>query len=181
MSEFLKSVAVLGALDEAGRRAGQVRELENTNQEKDSKIADLERKTKTQSQDEAFNRGLIQGLREENEDLRREIEELRDYEELLSKPMKEIAQHHGGFRQAYEAQQKLISNWIVSQRAFKEVAMKYGIQAGKTREEIQAEGVAAKETILTDQSQFGNNLEAGTVERNHMPELLKDLRAKQTT
>lgn len=178
MSEFLKSVAVLGALDEAGRRAGQVRELENTNQDKDSKIADLERKAKTQSQDEAFNRGLIQGLREENEDLRAENER---YKALLSKPMHEIAERHGGFKQAYHAQQKLLSNWIVSQKAFKEVAMKYGMGAGKTPEEIQAEGMAAKETILTDQSQFGNNIASGDFVDGFKRELLEDVRASKKT
>ena len=81
-----------------------------------------------------------------------------ELEALLSKPMAEIAAKNGRFRETYDKQQEMLADWILSQRAFKELAMKYGKLAGKTPEEIQAEGMATKEIILDGQSQFGNTV-----------------------
>ena len=62
--------------------------------------------------------------------------------------MAEIAAKNGRFRETYDKQQEMLADWIVSQRAFKELAMKYGALAGKTPEQINAEGMAAKKLFL---------------------------------
>lgn len=79
------------------------------------------------------------------------------YRNLLSKPMLEIAMVNGDFRGTYEKQQELLGNWMVSQKAFKEVAIKLGAQLGKTPEEIIAEGMATKEKVLDGETEYGNN------------------------
>ncbi|WP_254226149.1 hypothetical protein [Burkholderia multivorans] len=87
------------------------------------------------------------------------FEQERDfYKDLLSKPFAEIAAQDGRFRETYEKQQEMLADWIASQRAFRELAMKYGKLAGKTPEEIKAEGLATEAIILADQSQFGNKV-----------------------
>ncbi|WP_244855870.1 hypothetical protein [Ralstonia mannitolilytica] len=112
-------------------------------------------------------------LREANDDLHRakynedisRIEadrikkENNEYKALLSKPFAEIAAKDGRFKENYEKQQELLAAWIVSQRAFKEVAMKYGQAMGKSSEEVLSEFQAAKETVLNDQSNFGNTVD----------------------
>ncbi|WP_258171991.1 hypothetical protein [Burkholderia multivorans] len=80
------------------------------------------------------------------------------YKDMLAKPFAEIAAQDGRFRDNYEKQQEMLADWIASQRAFRELAMKYGKLAGKTPEEIKAEGLATEAIILTDQSQFGNTV-----------------------
>ncbi|UQP02906.1 hypothetical protein L0Z36_26175 [Burkholderia multivorans] len=84
------------------------------------------------------------------------------YKDLLSKPFAEIAARDGRFRETYEKQQEMLADWIASQRAFRELAMKYGKLAGKTPEEIKAEGLATEAIILADQSQFGNTVNEAT-------------------
>ncbi|ONU48818.1 hypothetical protein [Burkholderia cenocepacia] len=163
MSDFLKYTAGLHVLDKLG------------------------------SQDRAINRQneAIHGL---NEDLRyakneegiaragAEYERKRanEYKALLSKPMAEIAEKNGDFRETYEKQQEMLASWIASQRAFKEIAMKYGAMAGKTPEEIAAEGAAAKEIVLTGQSQFGNNEQfSAKIQQNLLAKIQQEKSGKQ--
>ncbi len=80
------------------------------------------------------------------------------YRNLLSKPMLEIAMVNGDFRGTYEKQQELLGEWMVSQKAFKEVAIKLGLEAGKTREEVTAAAKVEVDNVLNNQTQHGNNL-----------------------
>lgn len=80
------------------------------------------------------------------------------YKNLLSKPMVEIAQHNGNFKDTYHKQQELLASWMVSQKAFKEAAIKYGIEAGKTKEEIINDAsTSGKEKVLNNETEYGNN------------------------
>lgn len=80
------------------------------------------------------------------------------YKSLLAKPMLDIANANKDFRNTYEAQQELLANWMVSQKAFKEIAIKYGIQAGKTKEEIVQEALTeGKSKVLNNETDYDNN------------------------
>lgn len=94
---------------------------------------------------------------EQARQLRGKIEELQEYDELLARPLHEIAAKHGAFRERWEEQQALLAKWIVSQRAFKDLAMKYGTQAGKTPEEIQNELDIARDKVLNNNADFSQN------------------------
>ncbi|CAJ0733518.1 hypothetical protein [Ralstonia pickettii] len=141
MSDFLNTIGTLHTLEKMGE---QGRTIDRQGRALDSMGDALRR-----SQEDA-------GMAEAGAAFQRN--RANELEALLSKPMAEIAAKNGRFRETYEKQQELIADWIVSQRAFKELAMKYGQLAGKTPEEIQKEGMAAEATIVTDQSQFGNNV-----------------------
>ncbi|MCO8321135.1 hypothetical protein ABEG10_11750 [Burkholderia cenocepacia] len=163
MSNFLKSMSALGASAEDVSR--------------ETKIRDLQFQTQIQEQSDSFNRGYIEELKDEVEELQHEVER---YKALLSKPMQEIARQHGGFKRAYEAQQKLLADWIVSQKAYKEVAMQFADKLGVSRDEVNKQGSAAEEVILTDQSKFGNNIISGDFVDTFKGELLADLQSKKT-
>ncbi len=79
------------------------------------------------------------------------------YRKLLSRPLAEIANFDHNFKRAYEAQQELLANWMVSQKAYKEIAIKFGLQLGKTKEEIINESTATKEKVLNNTTEFDNN------------------------
>lgn len=91
------------------------------------------------------------------------IKEVDYYKELLAKPMHVIAAENEDFKRAYEIQQQLLANWMVSQKAFKELAIDLGLQVGKTREEVVAQGMANKEKVLNNETKHRNNAEDSTI------------------
>lgn len=88
-------------------------------------------------------------------------DEVEYYKNLLTKPMREIAELNKDFEQTYDMQQEILGNWIVSQRAFREIAVKYGIKSGEAKEDIIAEGIATKEKVLNNETEYGNNFQEG--------------------
>ncbi len=85
-------------------------------------------------------------------------EKVEYYEKLLTEPLAVIAGAIPAFKENYDKDQLVLAGWILSQKGFKEAAMKYGAMAGKTTQEIQAEGLANEATILDGKSEYGNNL-----------------------
>lgn len=79
------------------------------------------------------------------------------YKNLLTKPMHEIASINGNFEKTYHEQQTILGEWMVSQRAFKELAIQLGIQIGRTKEDIIAEGLANDVKVLNNETQHGND------------------------
>ncbi|EKS9800426.1 MAG: hypothetical protein QM625_24035 [Ralstonia sp.] len=163
MSDFLNTIGTLHTLEKMGE---QGRTIDRQGRALDSMGDALRR-----SQEDA-------GMAEAGAAFQRN--RANELEALLSKPMAEIAAKNGRFRETYEKQQELLSNWVLSQRAFKELAMKYGALAGKTPEEIQAEGMAAKEIILNGQSQFGNDLPDGDKKNLNRKKAREEKAAKAT-
>ena len=145
MSDFLNTIGTLHTLEKMGE---QGRTIDRQGRALDNMGDALRR-----SQEDA-------GMAEAGAAFQRN--RANELEALLSKPMAEIAAKNGRFRETYDKQQEMLASWIVSQRAFKELAMKYGALAGKTREEINAESDAAEKALLDDQSQFGNKVNEET-------------------
>ncbi|CAG2142587.1 Uncharacterised protein [Ralstonia mannitolilytica] len=142
MSDFLNYTAGLHALEKIGE---QGRAIDKQNRALREANDDLHRA----KYNEDISRIEADRIKKENN----------EYKALLSKPFAEIAAKDGRFKENYEKQQELLAAWIVSQRAFKEVAMKYGQAMGKSSEEVLSEFQAAKETVLNDQSNFGNTVD----------------------
>lgn len=84
-------------------------------------------------------------------------DDVRNYENLLSKPMYEIAQKHLGFRRAYEEQQKMIANWMVSQKAFKELAIQFGLEKGMAPDEVIQKGFDMEIDVLENKNNPDHN------------------------
>lgn len=96
-------------------------------------------------------------LKATEEQLAKTQNELNFYKNLLSKPFAEIALHHEGFRSSYEAQRELIASWIVSQKAFKEVAIDLGKNFGKEAEEIIELAKEARINVLENKTVHNND------------------------
>ena len=75
-------------------------------------------------------------------------EEAEYYQKLLTKPMAEIAQANRSFKKTYEAQMELLADWMVSQKAFKELAIQFGIEKGLTPDEIRDMGIKKEFDVL---------------------------------
>ena len=87
----------------------------------------------------------IQKLKDANNGLKEDNEY---YKKLLAKPMVEIAQENKNFKETYEAQMELLADWMVSQKAFKELAIQFGIEKGFTPDEIRDMGIKKESDVL---------------------------------
>jgi sulfur carrier protein ThiS len=84
--------------------------------------------------------------------------ELCKYKALLSKPFAEIASACPEFKPEYEKQHQLLATWMVSQKAFKEVAYGFGALLGKTKEEVIALASGeATQKVLANNTVYDNN------------------------
>lgn len=63
-------------------------------------------------------------------------EELNWYKRLLTRPMAEIANANGPFRDTYNQKQLLHCQWILSQQSFKDLAFRFADQLGLTDKDV---------------------------------------------
>ena len=78
-------------------------------------------------------------------------------EEMLTLPLNEIANKNMIFREKYKQLQIFIADWMVSEKAFRELAIDLGIKSGLTKDEVVNAAVKNKEKILNNESVHGNN------------------------
>lgn len=151
--EFVKTSIVLDYL--ANKEETEQRQDKLTQQIKEKEIEHDILKDKIRH--EQVLRDISQAGTVSKSQLEEKEKEIQRYKDLLAKPMIEIAEQSGAFKETYEEQQNLLAKWIVSQRAFKDIAMKYGQMAGKTPEEIQSELSEATKKVLNNEASFPIN------------------------
>ncbi|WP_298147964.1 hypothetical protein [uncultured Acinetobacter sp.] len=95
-----------------------------------------------------------------NKELQKEIDY---YKSLLTKPMLEIAKQDKRFKINYEKQQAILSKFIIESSAMKELAQQYGIELGKSDEDFSQNLDNARDKVLNNESDFGNNVDQSTV------------------
>ena len=88
-------------------------------------------------------------------------EEAEYYKKLLAKPMAEIAQANRSFKETYEAQMDLLAEWMVSQKAFKELAIQFGIEKGLTSDEVIKMGRDKEIDVLENRHDVSHNTNVG--------------------
>ncbi len=88
-------------------------------------------------------------------------QEVEYYKQLLSQPMQVIAEHNGDFKKTYEEQQTLLADWMVSQKAFKELAVQFGAEKGYTTEQVIEMGLDKKIDVLEDKNDPSHNTNVG--------------------
>ncbi|MCK4161427.1 hypothetical protein HFK89_02960 [Ralstonia pseudosolanacearum] len=120
----------------------------------DSRANQAEARASDAEHNARFNQLKVDRLEAEAKKLK---EENAMYRELLSKPMREIAEISGDFRKTYLEQQQMIAEWILAQRAYKETATAIGIEIGKSPEEIKNIATQNANAILENKSKHGNN------------------------
>ena len=115
---------------------------------------------------------LIQSAFHADQQVSRELQNLREqvsvlsednkyYSKLLAKPMAEIAQANRSFKETYEAQMDLLAEWMVSQKAFKELAIQFGIEKGLTSDEVIKMGLDKKIDVLENRHDVSHNTNVG--------------------
>lgn len=92
-------------------------------------------------------------------------EESQKYESLLAQPMGIIAEKNADFKKTYEEQQTILADWMVSQKAFKELAIEFGFDKGYTPEQVKAMGLDKEVDVLEDKNDpsHGTNVGDSTI------------------
>ena len=147
-------IANLGEMEVSKAKTEQASQLRQ--QLRSTQAASSERSQINQQQQQQQQQNL-QNLTFKNKKLTREVE---FYKSLLSKPMAEIASQNESFRATYNLQLQGLASWMVSQRAFKELAIDFGIQLGKSKEETVKEGHGNKAKVYGNTTKHGNNLDS---------------------
>lgn len=80
-----------------------------------------------------------------------------EYENLLSQPMHAIAEQNESFKETYEEQQTLLATWMVSQKAFKELAIQFGLEKGMEPQEVIEMGKDKEIDVLNDKHDPSHN------------------------
>ena len=124
--------------------------LENVTYFKDLAQDQLEAQFNRNTDLQEENDDLIFELGKANRELKDKNQKLKDYEELLSKPFEEIAKHNKSFAKTYSIQQELLADWMVSQKAFKQLAIELGLELGKNPNDIVNQGFSKELDVLNN-------------------------------
>lgn len=125
-------------------------------------------------------------LRQENESLKKDLERLvgPDYKSKLSKPFLDYAERNQiNYKEAYEKQQEEIAEWMVSQKAFKELAIEFGLEKGQAAETTIEQGFSKEIDVLEDKHNPQHNTIAGNASKikPHRDNLIKKLKSNRKT
>ena len=109
-------------------------------------------------------REQIQQNQIQNIELQNKIEELEEevdeYRKLLCKPMLEIANQNRNFKATYEAQMQIMAEWMVSQKAFKELAIQFGFENGLNKDQVIQMGKDKKYDVFNNRNNPEHNSNA---------------------
>jgi hypothetical protein len=96
--------------------------------------------------------------KEKNKKLKQEVEILH---QLLCKPLGVIAENNDNFKKNYEEQMEKMADWMVSQKAFKELAIEFGLEKGLKLEGIIQMGNKKELDVLNDKHDPSHNTNVG--------------------
>jgi hypothetical protein len=111
-------------------------------------------------------------LRKAKDEITRLQQENEAYKNLLSRPMKEIAEISGDFKKTYDMQQQLLAEWIMGQKAYRETAMQLGMALDMTPEQVQKVAAPNYTAVLENRTQHGNNADESPLLNNHAASIL---------
>jgi hypothetical protein len=160
---------------------------QQANQRADKARMDAQDAINKQHQAESNNKSnvdLIIHLRQQGEMANKTINNLKEekavlksekefFENLLSKPMKEIAEKSQSFKETYDEQQLVLSKWILSQKAYAETAIQIGIEAGKTKEDVDKIYKDNVKNVLANTTQHDNNASSNDVLKENVGKIIK--------
>jgi hypothetical protein len=123
----------------------------------------------------------ILDLRRENEELKKANKAAADIGQILRLPLAEIAERNSDFRQNYEELMTHLAEWMVSQKAFKELAIQFGLEKALTLDEVIAKGDAKKFDVLENKHppEHGSNAEGIPIIKEKTQVLKKRLETKK--
>lgn len=141
--------------------------INNTNNGADHQLRNIALRGLSIEQQKAIN-NLQQdniSLRARNQKLEEEIKTLKrklnNANNLLEQPLEVIAENNQVFKERYNSVEELMAAWMVSQKGFKELALRFGFDKGLSQEEIVQKAEETKLDVLDNKhdESHGTNAE----------------------
>jgi uncharacterized small protein (DUF1192 family) len=143
-----------GVVNDLNNVQRQNKEIVEDNQELQSEVEQQQKKAK-RAQQEADDLDLeVTHLSQTVKILRDEVQRLN---ELFNQPLSEIAKQHPGFAKLYEEQMLKLGEWMVSEKAFKEVAIELGHNQGLSSEQILKKVSMKEADVLNNRNNPAHN------------------------
>ena len=101
--------------------------------------------------------GLQDDLKKKTEELEEAEETIEFYKNLLCQPLSVIAQKNVNFKKSFEDQEQVLADWMVSQKAFKQLAIELGAKNGLSVEQVVKIGKDKEIDVLESKHPEGNN------------------------
>jgi hypothetical protein len=103
----------------------------------------------------------LQNIQEQVRALQSQVE---FYKYLFAQPMHVIAANNKDFKKAYESQQELLADWMVSQKSFKELAIQLGSKMRIEKEDVIRLGLKGELDVLNSANNLAHNTNADNSE-----------------
>jgi len=71
------------------------------------------------------------------------------FKEQLSRPLMEIINENKEYKDAFEKQREILEGWMVSQNAFKKLALEYGKKIGKDEDSVKEDMLIEEEKVIS--------------------------------
>lgn len=157
---LVAGILIHGENERQASLARAVKDIENRNEVNNlnDKLTEANDTIETLQAEKEMEEDVSLNIAHHNRVLKQEVEY---YKQLLSQPMQVIAQHNGDFKKTYEEQQTLLADWMVSQKAFKELAIQFGAEKGLDPNEVIDMGLDKKVDVLEDKHEPSHNTIAG--------------------
>lgn len=131
---------------------------------KDQMISDLQREVSSLRNEISTLISENKKFKIENTELKRKLsiatDEAEEYSDLLCKPMQEIAARNGNFKETYEKQMEIMADWMVSQKAFKELSIQFGFEKGINKDETVKMAQSKRQGVLNQEHDTAHNTNA---------------------
>jgi chromosome segregation ATPase len=110
---------------------------------------------------QAKNNSLNSQINQQDEKIKKLEQQVEYYRQLLCKPLGVIAENNDNFKKNYEEQMETMADWMVSQKAFKELAIEFGLEKGLKLEGIIQMGNKKELDVLNDKHDPSHNTNVG--------------------
>jgi len=110
---------------------------------------------------QAKNNSLNSQINQQDEKIKKLEQQVEYYRQLLCKPLGAIAENNDNFKKNYEEQMETMADWMVSQKAFKELAIEFGLEKGLKLEGIIQMGNKKELDVLNDKHDPSHNTNVG--------------------
>ncbi len=152
---LVAGILIHGENERQASLARAIKDIENKNKlnKLNDKLSVASETIETLQTEKAMEEDVSLNIAHHNRILKQEVEY---YKQLLAQPMQVIAEHNGDFKKTYEEQQTLLADWMVSQKAFKELAIQFGSEKGFSPTEVIDIGLDKEIDVLENRNNPSN-------------------------
>lgn len=153
----LMNLARTGVLRDLNSSEQKNQEISKANEELEASLAEEQRRAKAIQNKSSSLEFEVDDLEQSISILQKEVLRLNN---LLNQPLVEIAKQHSGFAKKYEEQIEILTEWMVSQKGYKELAIEFGLEKGLSLEDIISQGKKKEIDVLDSKNDSNHNTNA---------------------